>query len=208
MAGSGYGMPMGPLTQWDHFNPGSTTETYILTEGPRRESQWDPPADSGYQASGCSTDPGGALTPHPPCHGDFFNHHWVCQVRWTQTCQEVKTHSCFVNGVKTSSTSVAGNERIARFFADKTSLIHFDLVAKLRGDQGPEVSEVPVSPFVYDNCRLILPMDADPIDADPMAPWQYEDHNLCSAPMPILAFKILPGKGSGAISEACHFRPD
>ncbi|KAL8220844.1 UNVERIFIED_CONTAM: hypothetical protein K2H54_055513, partial [Gekko kuhli] len=35
-------MTTGQLTQWGQFHPGSTTETYLLTEGARRDSQWDP----------------------------------------------------------------------------------------------------------------------------------------------------------------------
>ncbi|KAL8221652.1 UNVERIFIED_CONTAM: hypothetical protein K2H54_073483 [Gekko kuhli] len=54
-------MTAGSLTQWGHFNPGSTMETYILTEGPRRDSRWDPKTQGGYQASSYSTDPGGSL---------------------------------------------------------------------------------------------------------------------------------------------------
>ncbi|KAL8221255.1 UNVERIFIED_CONTAM: hypothetical protein K2H54_062249 [Gekko kuhli] len=60
MYNPGNGMLAGSLTQWGHFNPGSTTETYLLTEGPCRESPWDLPGDSGYQASGFSTNPGGS----------------------------------------------------------------------------------------------------------------------------------------------------
>ncbi|KAL8219170.1 UNVERIFIED_CONTAM: hypothetical protein K2H54_010427 [Gekko kuhli] len=47
--------------RWGHFNPGSTMETYILTEGLRRDSQWDPQTQGGYEASSYSTDPGGSL---------------------------------------------------------------------------------------------------------------------------------------------------
>ncbi|KAL8219091.1 UNVERIFIED_CONTAM: hypothetical protein K2H54_005216 [Gekko kuhli] len=54
-------MSAASLTQWGHFNPGSTTETYLLMEGQRRESPWDPQAPSGYQISCFSTDPGGAM---------------------------------------------------------------------------------------------------------------------------------------------------
>ncbi|KAL8219156.1 UNVERIFIED_CONTAM: hypothetical protein K2H54_009749, partial [Gekko kuhli] len=35
-------MATGQLMQWGQFHPGSTTETYLLTEGARRDSQWDP----------------------------------------------------------------------------------------------------------------------------------------------------------------------
>ncbi|KAL8186219.1 UNVERIFIED_CONTAM: hypothetical protein K2H54_066235 [Gekko kuhli] len=57
----GHGMSAGSLTQWGHFNPGSTTEMYLLMEGPCRESPWDPPGDSRYQASSFSADPGGSV---------------------------------------------------------------------------------------------------------------------------------------------------
>ncbi|KAL8219285.1 UNVERIFIED_CONTAM: hypothetical protein K2H54_017524 [Gekko kuhli] len=32
----------GQLTQWGQFHPGLMTETYLLTEGLRRDNQWDP----------------------------------------------------------------------------------------------------------------------------------------------------------------------
>ncbi|KAL8185416.1 UNVERIFIED_CONTAM: hypothetical protein K2H54_050572 [Gekko kuhli] len=54
-------MTAGSLTQWGHFNPGSTMETYILTEGPQRDSRWDPQTQGGYQASSYSMDPQGSL---------------------------------------------------------------------------------------------------------------------------------------------------
>ncbi|KAL8219329.1 UNVERIFIED_CONTAM: hypothetical protein K2H54_056718 [Gekko kuhli] len=42
-------IPQGQLTQWGQFNPDSTTETYVLTEGPRRDSRWDLPGPLVYQ---------------------------------------------------------------------------------------------------------------------------------------------------------------
>ncbi|KAL8190347.1 UNVERIFIED_CONTAM: hypothetical protein K2H54_048894 [Gekko kuhli] len=42
-------MATGQLTQWGHFHPESTAETYLLTEGPRRDSRWDPQGHMAYQ---------------------------------------------------------------------------------------------------------------------------------------------------------------
>ncbi|KAL8220861.1 UNVERIFIED_CONTAM: hypothetical protein K2H54_055707 [Gekko kuhli] len=35
-------MTTGQLTQWGQFHPGLMTETYLLTKGARKDSQWDP----------------------------------------------------------------------------------------------------------------------------------------------------------------------
>ncbi|KAL8221333.1 UNVERIFIED_CONTAM: hypothetical protein K2H54_066023 [Gekko kuhli] len=42
-------MATGQLTQWGHFHLESTAETYLLTEEPHRDSQWDPQGHIAYQ---------------------------------------------------------------------------------------------------------------------------------------------------------------
>ncbi|KAL8178355.1 UNVERIFIED_CONTAM: hypothetical protein K2H54_042812 [Gekko kuhli] len=61
MGNPGLVMATGALTQWGHFNPGSTMETYLLTKGLRCESPWDPQMQCGYQTSGYLTNPGGSV---------------------------------------------------------------------------------------------------------------------------------------------------